>query len=115
MTTRGDSPRILSACLPTTNSLNASTTSPADTEALLHGLAQPHPDTSSSLNNDWLIDELDQLQHEQQRRSHLPTDAAKAEQRLRRPAASIESEIPAPDIGPEIVDRNDATGPEADL
>ncbi|MRH93318.1 relaxase domain-containing protein [Nocardia sp. SYP-A9097] len=87
----------------------------ADTEALLYGPAQPQPDTSSSPNNDWLIDELDQLQHEQQRRSHLPTDAAKTEQRLRKPAASIEVEIPATDIGTEIVERTDATGPGADL
>ncbi|MRH93588.1 relaxase domain-containing protein [Nocardia sp. SYP-A9097] len=87
----------------------------ADTEALLYGPAQPQADTSSSPDNDWLIDELGELQHEQQRRSHLTADAAEAEQDLRRDADSVESQFPARDIGPEAVDRTDTTSPGADL
>ncbi|WP_405135570.1 MobF family relaxase [Nocardia sp. NBC_01388] len=87
----------------------------ADTEALLYGPAQLQPDTSSSPDNDWLIDELDELQHEQQRRSHLTADETEAEQHLRPDADSIESQFPARNIGPETLDRTDTTGPGADL
>ncbi|MET8430594.1 MobF family relaxase [Nocardia sp. NPDC004860] len=87
----------------------------ADTEALLYGPAQPQPDTSSSPDNDWLIDELDQLQHEQQRRFHLTTNTAEIERHFRRDAVSIESGTPSPEIGPEATDRTDTTGPGADL
>ncbi|MFE3003104.1 AAA family ATPase, partial [Nocardia sp. NPDC059246] len=87
----------------------------ADTEAILYGPAQPQTDTSSNPDNDWLIVELDQLQHEQQRRSHLTSEAAETERHLRRRAVSIESDIPAPDIGTEAADGANPSNPGADL
>ncbi|MFE3757913.1 MobF family relaxase [Nocardia tengchongensis] len=84
----------------------------ADTEALLYGPAEPQTDGSSSRETDWLLDELDQLRQEQQRRSHLTADASSPDDTMRRQTVSTESQIPAPDLDADTVD---PTGPGTDL
>ncbi|MEU1204632.1 MobF family relaxase [Nocardia sp. NPDC005825] len=82
----------------------------ADTEAMLYGLTQPHGNGTFEPETDWLIDELNRLQQERQRRSHLTADDAEAED-LHRGAASAESEIPTSERVPDTTDR---TGPGVD-
>ncbi|MEV6099429.1 MobF family relaxase [Nocardia sp. NPDC051981] len=84
----------------------------ADTEAMLYGPAQPQTNRSSGPETDWLIEELDQLQQEQHRRSHLSADATAAERLRYRGSVSPDSGIPTLDLGPHTADR---TGPGADL
>lgn len=85
------------------------------TEALLYGPAQPQPGPSSGPENDWLIDELEQLQHEQQRRSHLTDEAAETERHLRRDAVNTESDITTPDLGTEVPGWAGLSDPGAEL
>ncbi|MFE3795751.1 MobF family relaxase [Nocardia tengchongensis] len=84
----------------------------ADTEAMLYGPAQHQSDGSVGHETDWLIEELDQLEKEQQRRSHLSADAAEAERPRYRGILNSDPDDLALDPGPDTADH---TGHGADL
>ncbi|MEV6072066.1 MobF family relaxase [Nocardia sp. NPDC052001] len=74
----------------------------ADDEMLLYGPAHSQPDASTTTATGWLTGELEQLEHEQQRRAVLT--ARKAEGHLRDYSPSHESDCPVTDIGQAVVD-----------
>ncbi|WP_433566763.1 hypothetical protein ACQP1O_17155 [Nocardia sp. CA-151230] len=88
---------------------------PTDTEALLYGPAHPTVEAPSNAENDWLVDEFNQLQREQLRRSHLTAAETETEHHIRSHAARSEPETSAPDASPPLTITPNFSDPAADL